>query len=110
MARQILGLANEDTRVVDHVNNNRLDNRRKNLRVCTHQQNIWNRGKQKRKTSTKYIGVVELKNGNFLSKIKQDGKTIHIGCYSKAKDAAMGYDEKAKELRGEYAYLNFPNN
>src|SRR5215210_3970379 len=41
----------------DHINGDTLDNRRQNLRICTHQQNIANRQKQRNPTSSKYKGV-----------------------------------------------------
>ena len=43
--------------LVDHINHNTLDNRKCNLRLCTHQQNMFNRKKRKNTTS-KYKGVV----------------------------------------------------
>ena len=44
-------------KVVDHKNGNCLDNRRKNLRICTQSQNIRNSSKTRSKTSSKYKGV-----------------------------------------------------
>ena len=41
---------------VDHISGDKMDNRRKNLRVCTHQQNMFNQNKRKTNT-TGYIGV-----------------------------------------------------
>src|SRR5690606_271873 len=44
--------------VIDHINRNRLDNRRSNLRVCTAIQNSYNRSKNI-KSNTKYKGVIK---------------------------------------------------
>jgi len=43
---------------IDHKNLNKLDNRRCNLRICTHSQNGMNRGKQKNNT-TGFKGINE---------------------------------------------------
>jgi hypothetical protein len=94
---------------VDHINHNCLDNRRKNLRICTHQQNIMNQLPQKGRSS-KYKGVVLMKNykiKKWRSCIKYNGKACNLGYYKTEKEAALMYDAKAKELFGEFAYTNF---
>lgn len=90
---------------LDHKNRDGLDNRRKNLRICTEIQNNINRrsgrgngyrGVQKRKQDTRWRAVI------YLNK-----KLIRIGAFDNAVDAAKAYDEKARELYGEFAYTNF---
>ena len=94
--------------VVDHINHDGLDNRRSNLRICTNAQNVRNSRPCIGKT-VKYKGVSFHKiNRSFRANIKFQGKTVTIGCYEDEVAAAKAYDEKAKELYGEYAYLNFP--
>lgn len=56
MHRMILGLKLHDGKQVDHINGNGLDNRRCNLRICTHSQNHMNRQSHKH-SSSKYKGV-----------------------------------------------------
>lgn len=51
MHRQIMGLTFGDSTCVDHINGDRLDNRRVNLRVCTHTKNIHNSKLSKRNKS-----------------------------------------------------------
>lgn len=93
---------------VDHINGNRLDNRRQNLRICTRQQNMMNKRPYKNKTS-KYKGVCWNKvSGKFIAHIRNNGKFIYIGQSDNQKELALKYDKVARELYGEYAWLNFP--
>lgn len=98
-----------DNMVVDHINHNTLDNRRRNLRVITSQQNIWN-SRSLRKSFSRYKGVGKNQNNplKFISIITINGKPIHIGSYPTEEVAAIAYDYMAIRLFGEYACLNFP--
>ncbi len=94
--------------LVDHRNHNGLDNRRENMRVCTREQNSHNQLPY-RGTSCRYKGVTKHKrDGVFEVNIRYNGKLNYIGRFKDADDAAKAYDKKAKELFGEFAYLNFP--
>jgi hypothetical protein len=93
---------------IDHINNDGLDNRLCNLRVCTNQQNLMNRGKNKNNTSG-YKGVSWFKRAEkWTAQIWYDGESIHLGYFVSKEDAARAYDKKAKELYGEFAVLYFP--
>ena len=95
--------------VTDHINHNGLDNRKSNLRVCTCSENNRNKRSQKGSTSI-YKGVCRHKaTGKWRARIKFEGKRMHIGYFTDEKEAARAYDAKAKELFGEYALLNFPD-
>jgi hypothetical protein len=88
---------------VDHINGDRLDNRRENLRIATNQQNQMARHKSISKSG--YKGVH--KNGNrWRAIIKKDGKTIHLGYYDTPEEASMAYDKMAKDIFGEFAVTN----
>jgi hypothetical protein len=94
--------------VVDHINGNPLDNRKCNLRVCTHQENMWNRKTPKTNT-TGYKGVCKPKRyGRYVAGIRVDGRQKHLGCFDTALEAAMAYDSAARFYRGEFARINFP--
>lgn len=94
--------------VIDHVNNNYLDNRRSNLRICTHRQNLLNQLPGKN-SAVKYKGVSFDKDGRknpYRAKIALDTKQITIGSFATAEEAAMAYDHVAGNLHGEYAKTN----
>ena len=94
--------------IVDHINHNGLDNRKENLRICTHKDNMRNRRKQKNNISG-YKGVrYRKKHKKFVAQIKKYDKQVHIGCYETIEEAAMAYDANARHYYGEYACLNFP--
>ena len=93
--------------VVDHINNNVFDNRKNNLRACTQKQNTANRSKVKGGTS-KYKGVSYNKKLNkWQAESKKDHKHYYIGIFDSEEKAARAYDKKAKELFGDFAWLNF---
>jgi hypothetical protein len=109
MHRFILGIEKEDRLDVDHKNGNALDNRRKNLRICTKAQNMYNRRKQKTPCTSKYKGVSWRKTEKkWVVGIKFNRKSLNLGYYKNEIYAAKVYDKKAKELFGEFACLNFP--
>jgi hypothetical protein len=92
---------------IDHVNGDGLDNRRENIRFATHAQNIANSGLSKANRSG-YKGVSR-HGSKWAAFITKDYKGHYIGLFSDPKEAARAYDEKARELFGEYARLNFPD-
>lgn len=96
-----------DFEIVDHINRNKLDNRKANLRSATHGQNMINSGLRKDNKSG-YKGVY-LNNKSYEVQITSNGKRVYIGVYKTAVEAALAYDEAAKKYHGEFAYLNFPD-
>ena len=89
---------------IDHKNRNGLDNRRSNLRECTQQQNIFNAGISSKNTSG-FKGVSGV-GKKWNARIKKSGINYGLGNFDKKEDAALAYNVKAKELFGEFAYLN----
>lgn len=110
MHRVILGLGAGDGREVDHINGNGLDNRRANLRICTHAENLRNRGPQRNNRSG-YKGVSLHPDGKWTAHISINGSrnVRYLGLFSTPEDAARAYDAAARDLFGEYARLNFPD-
>lgn len=104
MHREVLGV--EEGKFTDHINGDGLDNRRANLRSCTHTENMRN-AKPHGKTS-KYKGVYWYKKrSKWVSKICVDRKQIYLGNFDLEKEAAESYDCAAKHYFREFAYLNF---
>jgi hypothetical protein len=95
--------------VVDHKNQNKLDNTRANLWVCTPGDNVRNRRKRIG-TSSRFRGVSFGRAcGKWIVAIGFEGRLIHAGHFTDELEAARAYDRKAVELLGEDARLNFPD-
>jgi hypothetical protein len=96
-------------RLVDHRNNDGLDNRRDNLRLATRSQNMYNKLKTKSKTSSRFIGVsFDKSRRKWEARIYYQGRKIWLGRFDSEIDAALAYDEAARKYHGEFARLNFP--
>lgn len=100
-----------DDMEVDHINGDLLDNRKCNLRICTHAQNSKNR-KPNKNGKSKFKGVTwreEKKKSTsrrWRVRISIDGKRIHVGDYITEREAAIAYNNAALKYHGEYARLN----
>lgn len=108
--RLVMGVT--DTKlVVDHINGDRLDNRKCNLRICTVAENSRNKQLRIKKNKLGYIGVTNGdgrgKNG-FYSSITMNGKCTSHSCKT-IEEAAKLYDIMAIHFHKEFATLNFPN-
>jgi hypothetical protein len=96
--------------LVDHRNNDGLDNRRANLRLATPSQNNQNRRKTRSKTSSRFLGVHFVKSSRrWAAYTKYQGKKVWLGSFDNEIDAARDYDEAASRFHGEFARLNFAN-
>ena len=94
--------------VVDHINHNGLDNRKTNLRLCTPAQNQQNARPRTGGTS-RHKGVHwDKRRKKYIVQVGHRSKRYNLGGFENEDDAGRAYDKKAKELFGEFAYLNFP--
>lgn len=93
---------------VDHINHNGLDNRRANLRLCRHFQNLGNQGLAKHNTSG-FKGVHRTTSNRWRAGIQIRGRSVHLGTFYNPIDAARAYDDAASYYFGDFAWLNFPH-
>jgi hypothetical protein len=92
--------------VTDHINGNKLDNRKENLRVCTRLQNQQN-VRNSHRGSVKYRGVtISRSKKRYIARIKINKYHKHIGSFRTAEEAALAYNEFAYVYHGEFAVLN----
>lgn len=94
--------------MVDHINGDRLDNRRQNLRIVSHAENAQNsRRPNIPGKSSRFKGVCwDRKAGIWLATITANGVTSHLGKFDAEHDAARIYDRAALKLHGEHARTN----
>lgn len=91
---------------VDHIDGNGLDNRRKNIRLCTHQQNEFNQQLSKRNKSG-YKGVYFSKDHRkWRAQITVNNCVKFLGFFITPEEASYAYNKAAKQQFGEFAYLN----
>lgn len=91
--------------LTDHINCNRLDNRKRNLRSVTSSENNWNKGSFR--GTSRFKGVCWRKRENkWVAVIRFKKRPYHLGYFHSEIDAAKAYNEAAKKYHGEYAYLN----
>lgn len=101
MHNEILGLKN-----IDHIDGNGLNNKRDNMRPCSHVENMRNRRKHIFKTS-KFKGVAWKKtHQKFESYIRMAGTLIPLGYFDSQKEAAEIYNLAAALFFGKFAKLN----
>jgi len=82
--------------VIDHINDNKLDNRVENLQIVTHRFNVY---KTQGKYSSKYKGVCwDKKRNKWTSHIKINGKLKHLGVFKCELEASKAYQKALKEL------------
>lgn len=92
-------------RQIDHEDRNPLNNAIGNLRLATQSQNKANSNAYKNnKLGIK--GVRLHRNGQYEARIRKDGVLIYIGCFRTIKEAMIAYNNRAKDLFGDFASLH----
>lgn len=95
MHRDILGA--KPGQIVDHVNGNGLDNRRANLRICTHAENMRNHRGSK--------GVDRFR-GRWRARIQFDHSSKFLGLFDTKKEAAEAYHAASLQLFRSFVRLS----
>lgn len=88
---------------VDHIDGDRLNNCRENLRTCTRSQNMMNKGKPE-KGSSRFKGVSwHIRAGKWRARIKLNGAEIYLGIFKREEDAYNAYKKACHEYHKEFA-------
>ena len=83
--------------VVDHINNDSLNNNLYNLQLITHRENL---SKDKKGFTSKYTGVSRVKsNGKWTSNIRINGELKHLGQFTDEKEAAQAYINELNKIK-----------
>jgi len=95
--------------LVDHKDRNPLNNQRSNLRYCSTSQNAMNQRRVGPQKSSRYKGVAWITDHHkWRAQIMLNGRHRFLGYFTCEEDAAYAYDEAARALYHEFAYVNFP--
>jgi hypothetical protein len=89
-------------KMVDHINQNPLDNRRVNLRVTSYNQNTAN-GRKRKDNNSGYRGVFwDTSRSRWVAKMSVDYHDIHLGCFMDPQTASEAYKTTCLEWYGVY--------
>lgn len=103
--QHIMGVAPHN-KVIDHIDNNPLNNQRSNLRFVTTTENSWNVPARPRKNRG-YIGILR-KGRKWHARMRIKGKVIDIARHNLDKTAATFRDKAVELVQGQFAVFNFP--
>lgn len=108
MHRLILGAQRGEQ--VDHVDGKPLNNTRANLRIATHSENCRNSIGKASNRASQFKGLNwDRKLAKWRVYIGASGRSIYVGIYADELQAALAYDQAARQHHGDYACLNFPD-
>lgn len=105
MHRLLKTLWGWNDKVCDHIDNNKLNNTRVNLRPATVAQNNCNTP-SRNGSKVRYKGVHITASGKYQAMIWYSNKNHSLGSYNTAEEAALAYNNAALLHQGEFAYVN----
>lgn len=98
------GLKLTRTNLIDHIDNNSLNNRRENLRLATSSQNVANSKINKNNTTgLKGVSPVPNRKALWIARIRVRGESIYLGSFSSPEAAHKAYKEAAVRYFGQFA-------
>jgi len=89
----------------DHIDGDGLNNQKRNLRICTHSQNICNRGIQKNSTSEKKGVTWNRLSKKWQAQIKSGGKYFYLGVFKDKEKAYKTYCDACIKYHGNFSNL-----
>ena len=105
MHRVIMERHGRRCELFDHKDGNPLNAQKENLREANNSLNMMNRRKFKGTSTFKGVCFTGV---NWRATLYFNKEKVNLGIFRLEEDAARAYDKKAKELFGEFARLNFP--
>lgn len=95
-------LLSADSKTVDHINNNPLDNRLENLRMSETIKNTKNRGAKNSNNKSGYRNVCWI-DGRWIVQLQVEGKNTRLGSFKDVHEAGAYAEEMRKKYYGDYA-------
>jgi hypothetical protein len=93
--------------LVDHINRDRLDNRKSNLRLSLNSENYINKSTKRIGHTSKYRGVCyDPRTKWWMTQVSIGGKRVFFKRYRSEIDAAIGYNKHAPDFHGAAVVLN----
>jgi hypothetical protein len=80
--------------VVDHIDDNKTNDRLYNLQIITHRKNL---SKDKKNKTSKFVGV-HFSQNRWVSEIRIEGKSKYLGRFKIEKEAAQAYQNELKKI------------
>jgi len=92
---------------VDHINHDKSDNRKQNLRICTQAENMCNKASWMGQSHYKGVSYrLDSPNKPWRAICYCQGRKHCLGSYATEEEAAVAYNEAARRYHGAYAVLN----
>ena len=104
--RWLFNLKSGDKSVVDHIDGDKLNNCKTNLRLCTVSENMCNRKKCGEGTTASKFKGVRRAGARWTAVCQKEKKKYRLGTFDTEIEAAKAYNDKAKELHTGFALLN----